>query len=70
LRFDEKEKMLLSHLREGEKITLQGFRLMAGINSRTAERILSDFILSGIVSYEASEKGLFYCLSDKFGTTA
>lgn len=66
LRFDEKQNLLLSHLRGGARITLQEFSRMAEINSRTAERILSDFILSGIVACEASEKGIFYCLSGEF----
>jgi predicted HTH transcriptional regulator len=66
LRFDEKENALLNHLRGGEKITVNGFRNLAGINSKTAEKILSDFILLGIIECQASEKGLFYRLSDEF----
>lgn len=67
LRFDEKENMLLNHLRDGEKITLQAFRSLARINGKTAEKILSDFILCGIIAYHASEKGIFYHLSEEFG---
>lgn len=66
LRFDDKENVLLNHLRGGEKITVAGFRKLADINSKTAEKILSDFILCGIIVCEASEKGLFYRLSNKF----
>jgi predicted HTH transcriptional regulator len=66
LRFEEAENMLLNHLRGGGKITVQEFRDIAGINSRQAEKILSDFILCGLIIYEASEKGIFYRLSDKF----
>ena len=66
LRFEETENMLLNHLRGGEKITVQEFRNLAGINSRQAEKILSDFVLCGLIIYEASEKGIFYRLSDKF----
>jgi predicted HTH transcriptional regulator len=66
LRFDEKENMLLNHLRQNGKITVAGFRKLAGIDSRVAEKILSDFILCGIIVCEASEKGLFYRLSDEF----
>lgn len=66
LKFEEKEHLLLNHLRGGEKITLSGFRNLATINARTAEKILSDFILCGIIAYEASEKGIFYRLSDEF----
>jgi len=66
LRFDEKENLLLSYLRGGEKITVNGFRALAGINTKKAEKILSDFILCGIIIYEASEKGIFYRLSADF----
>jgi len=67
LRFDEKENMLLDYLRSGNRITVAGFRKMAGINSKTAEKIMSDFVLCGIIVCAASEKGLFYRLSEEFG---
>jgi predicted HTH transcriptional regulator len=67
LRFDEKENLLLNYLRKGEKITVTGFRALAGINAKTAEKILCDFILCGILIYEASEKGILYRLTDDFG---
>ncbi len=66
LRFDEKENLLLNHLRGEGQITVTAFRKMAGINSKTAEKILSDFILCGIIVCAASEKGLFYVLSEEF----
>jgi len=69
LRFEEKENLLLNNLRGGEKITIQGFRTLAHINAKTAEKILSDFILCGIIAYEASEKGIFYYLSEEFGAS-
>lgn len=69
LRFDEKENLLLNYLRGGDGITVADFRKMAGINSKTAEKILSDFILCGIIVCAASEKGLFYRLSEEFGAT-
>ncbi len=65
IRFDETENTLLNYLRGGEKITLMGFRRLAGIKSRVAEKILSDFILCGLISAEANEKGIFYRLSDE-----
>lgn len=67
LRFDEKENLLLNYLRGGNRITVADFRKMAGINSKTAEKIMSDFILCGIIVCAASEKGLFYRLSEEFG---
>lgn len=69
LRFDEKENMLLNHLRTEGKITVGEFRQLAGINGRTAEKILSNFILCGLINYEAGEKGIYYCLSNEFATT-
>ena len=66
LRFEEKENLLLNYLRGGEKITVSEFRALAGINTKTAEKILSDFILCGIIIYEASEKGIFYRMTDEF----
>lgn len=68
LRFEENENMLLNHLRDGEKITVTEFRNLAAINSRKAEKILSDFILCGLITYEANERGIFYRLSNDFGT--
>lgn len=68
LKFQEKENLLLNHLRGGDKITLSGFRNLAGINAKTAVKILSDFILCGIIAYEGSEKGIFYRISDEFTT--
>jgi predicted HTH transcriptional regulator len=69
LRFDEKEKLLLHHLRENGKITVAEFRRLAGLNGKSAEKIISDFILCGILRYEGSEKGLFYSLSNEFETS-
>ncbi len=66
LRFEEKERLLLNHLKGGEKITVKEFQALAGINPKTAEKILSDFILCGIIVYDASEKGIFYRLTDEF----
>ena len=68
LRFEEKENLLLNYLRGGEKITVNGFRALAGINTKTAEKILSDFILCGIINYEANEKGIFYLLTEEFSS--
>jgi predicted HTH transcriptional regulator len=67
LRFEETENILLNHLRSYERITVAEFRELAGINSRRAEKILSDFILCGLIVYEANENGIFYLLSNEFG---
>ncbi|OPZ57276.1 MAG: Divergent AAA domain protein [Bacteroidetes bacterium ADurb.BinA012] len=64
LRFEETENLLLSFLRSEGRITVKEFRILAGINARRAEKILSDFILCGLITYEGSEKGIFYRLSN------
>lgn len=66
LRFEDKENALLNHLRGGDAITVAAFRDLAGINAKTAEKILCDFILCGIITYDANEKGIFYRLTDDF----
>lgn len=69
LKFEETENLLLNHLRNEGSITVSEFRNLAGINSRKAEKILSDFILCGLITYEANERGLFFRLSDEFGAS-
>ena len=68
LRFEETENLLLNHLRSEGRITVEEFRNLTGINARRAEKILSDFILCGLLTYEASERGIFYRLSTEFGS--
>ncbi len=68
LRFEETENLLLNHLRNGSPVTVAEFRALAGISGRVAEKILSDFILCGLIEYEASERGICYRLSSDFGT--
>ena len=67
-RFEETENLLLNHLRSEGRITVEEFRNLTGINARRAEKILSDFILCGLITYEASERGIFYRLSTEFGS--
>jgi predicted HTH transcriptional regulator len=66
IRFEENESLLLNHLRGNGKITVAGFRKLAGIDSKKAEKVISDFMLCGLIVCEANEKGLFYRLSDEF----
>ena len=68
LRVEETENLLLNHLRSEGRITVEEFRNLTGINARRAEKILSDFILCGLITYEASERGIFYRLSTEFGS--
>ncbi|NLE34865.1 MAG: ATP-binding protein [Bacteroidales bacterium] len=69
LRFEETETLLLNHLRSGNPVTVAEFRVLAGISARVAEKILSDFILCGLIEYEANERGIYYRLSNEFGMT-
>jgi predicted HTH transcriptional regulator len=68
LRFEETETLLLNHLRNSSPVTVAEFRVLAGISSRVAEKILSNFILCGLIEYEANERGIVYRLSNEFGT--
>lgn len=63
IRFENEENILMNYLRNTGSITLSGFKKVASLNSRKAERILSDFILCGIIISEASEKGIQYKLN-------
>ncbi len=64
IKFEENENLLLEQLRSAGRITLPEFRSLAGIRASKAEKILSNFVLCGIVTWEADEKGIFYRLKD------
>jgi len=63
IRFDNEENLLMDYLRNNSFITLSGFKKLASLNGRKAEKILSDFILCGIIVSEANEKGIMYKLN-------
>jgi predicted HTH transcriptional regulator len=63
IRFENEENILMEYLRKNESITLSGFKKVASLNGRKAERILSDFVLCGIIISEANEKGIHYKLN-------
>jgi len=63
IRFESEENILMDHLRKNGSVTLAGFKKIASINGRKAEKILSDFILCGIIVSEADEKGIHYRLN-------
>jgi predicted HTH transcriptional regulator len=69
IKFDEKENLLLNYLRKEGRITIAAFRRLADLNAARAEKILSDFILCGIIKYEGTEKGIFYRLNDEFSVS-
>ena len=66
VRFNELENTLLTWLRNEKSITVQEFRKMAGIKSRVAEKIISDFVLCGLITAGVNEKGIYYRLTDEF----
>lgn len=66
IRFREPEALLMEHLRDKGSVTLSAFKRIASIPLSKAEKILSDFILLGIVDYELTEKGCLYVPGDEF----
>lgn len=67
IRFEKEQNLLLDYLRENGSITLAAYKRAASLNSKKAERILADFILCGIITTDASEKGIQYRLSTEAG---
>jgi hypothetical protein len=63
IRFENEENLLMDYLRKNGTITLSGFKKLASLNGRKAEKILSDFLLCGIIVSDASEKGISYKLN-------
>ena len=64
IRFEKEENILLDHLRKNGTITVAAFKKIASLNSKKAEHILSDFILCGIITSEATDKGIHYRLNN------
>lgn len=60
IRFREPEEALLKYLKDHGSISYAKFRKMASISGARAEKILADFILLGIITYEVSDKGCLY----------
>lgn len=63
--FTETEMILLKYLTDHKKITLDEFRNLARIKKKTAETILINFILMGIILMEMTEKNTFFNLNDQ-----
>jgi len=64
--YNQAEKFLLDYLSEKETISLSAFSRKACITSREAERILSDFIVLGILKYIPTNTNIVYQLADDF----
>lgn len=63
MKFTKHEEILLSYLRENERIDLGGFCQMANLSRRRASRIIVNLIRGGIIRNHTTEKKEFYTLS-------
>lgn len=60
IEYSANEKTLLKYLKEHTRITIQEFCKLLTISRRSAQRILVNLILSGVISIHTSEKEEFY----------
>lgn len=60
IEYSANEKTLLKYLEEHTRITIQEFCKLLTISRRSAQRILVNLILSGVISIHTSEKEEFY----------
>jgi predicted HTH transcriptional regulator len=60
------ETLLLNYLKVNGAITMGKFKRLASINGIKAEKILTDFILLGIIDYDLTEKGCYYVPGREF----
>jgi hypothetical protein len=63
INFTDPERLLLQHLDEHRSISLTEFIHLAGINKKTAERLLLDFMLMGILKIQLSERETRFLLT-------
>lgn len=66
IRYRKPESLLMGHLKENGSITLSDFRRIAALPRNKAEKILTDFILLGIIDYDLTEKECFYIPGSEF----
>jgi len=66
LNYSDKEKFLLDYLEKNDTISQSAFTRKARITFRESERILSDFIVLGIIELRLDEKNIRYGLSENF----
>ena len=66
LNYTDNEKFLLDYLEKHEIISQSVFTRKAYITFRESERILSDFIVLGIIEPRLNEKNIKYALSENF----
>jgi predicted HTH transcriptional regulator len=60
IEYSANEKTLLEYLEQHTRITIQEFCQLLTISRRSAQRILVNLILSGVISVHTSEKEEFY----------
>lgn len=65
IKYTDKEKILLNHLREKETITMSAFSKLAKISRYKAENILVNFILLDIIDIVFTEKQIYYKLAEE-----
>jgi predicted HTH transcriptional regulator len=66
LNYSNSEQFLLDYLDKNETISHSSFTRKAQISYREAERIISDFIVLGILEIRTSEKNIIYAISENF----
>jgi len=66
IQYTESEKFLLDFLEKNQSISLSAFSRKAQITYREAERIISDFIVLGVLTIREGEKAFLYSLSENF----
>ena len=63
IEYSSKEKALLEHLEEKERITVKEYCTLLNIGRRRAQRILVNLVLSGVLRVHTTEKEEFYTAS-------
>ena len=62
--FTDEEMLLLRYLNENGKISFEDFMEISHLNKKSAERILVNFILIGMVKMEMTDKKIFFIPTD------
>jgi predicted HTH transcriptional regulator len=60
LNYGKEEKMLMSYLKENERISLSKFTKIARIGKEDAEKILINLLLLKVIQMEITEKGVYF----------
>jgi predicted HTH transcriptional regulator len=60
LNYGKEEKMLMSYLKENERISLSKFTKIARLGKEDAEKILINLLLLKVIQMEITEKGVYF----------